>query len=114
MHIVFDLSGTVFGCMDRSLRPGIVETIKSLREHGFEVDFWTNGPRGHYAELVEEVGLEGEVFSKREALPFTPDICVDDDPEDWMPGKVIKVKTYVSGALPVPKISYEAVTTYLN
>ena len=109
MNILFDLSGTVFGCMDRSLRPGIVETIKALRERGFEVDFWTNGPIELYEELINATGLEGHVYSKLKELPFKPDICVDDDPEDWMPGRVVKVSTYVSGHLPVPELSHEIV-----
>lgn len=95
MRIMFDLMGTVFGALDMSLRPGIKDTINALRESGMRVDFWTSGPVENYRFLLKQEGLAGDVYSKNAPLPFDPDICVDDDPQSWMPGKVLKVKTHI-------------------
>lgn len=100
MHIIFDLNGTVFGSNDLSLRPGIKETIEALRENGCKVDFWTGGPVEYYASLLRERGIAGGVYAKSGSLPFEPDICVDDEPEGWMPGRVIRVKSHISGCEP--------------
>lgn len=96
MHVVFDLSGTVFGIVDMSLRPGIKETIGMLRASGVRVDFWTSGPLDYYSKMLEYAGISGNVFSKRDKLPFSPDVCVDDDPEGELPGKVYKVKPHLA------------------
>ncbi|MBI5343857.1 MAG: hypothetical protein HZB21_06895 [Deltaproteobacteria bacterium] len=96
MRILFDLSGTVFGVMDMSLRPGIKDTIEALRAKGCDVDFWTNGPRQIYAAFLERAGIKGVVFQKGADLPFKPDICIDDEPQEWMPGMVLNVSMYLS------------------
>lgn len=100
MRIMFDLMGTVFGAIDMSLRPGIRETIKALRENGYQVDFWTSGPVDQYRALLKMEGITGEVYRKGSLLPYAPDICVDDSPEEWMPGKVFAVKPHISDILP--------------
>jgi len=92
---MFDLMGTVFGSLDESLRPGITDTIKALRDSGNSVDFWTSGRVDNYTEHLRRAGLEGELYSKLEPLPFVPDICVDDDPQSWMPGDVYKVSNHI-------------------
>lgn len=100
MHIIFDLSGTVFGAFDLSLRPGIRETIESLRAAGYRVEFWTNGSKEQYEDLLKVAGIQGTVFPKRTALPFMPDVCVDDEPEDWMPGSRYKVDIHLAHDMP--------------
>ncbi len=100
MRIIFDLMGTVFGAVDMSLRPGIKETIEALRENGFHVAFWTGGPLDQYRDHLKTNGIIGEVYRKEGPLPYSPDICVDDNPEDWMPGRVFTVKTHISDAMP--------------
>lgn len=100
MNIIFDLSGTVFGSSDRSLRPGMKEAIQALRESGNTVEFWTSDPSESFDELLRSEGIEGRVFSKWEPLPFVPDICVDDEPHGWMPGHHYKVPKHVSKQYP--------------
>lgn len=100
MRIFFDLMGTVFGVADMSLRPGIRETIEALRENGCQVSFWTSGPVDRYKDYLKTKGLSGEVYSKGGSLPYPPDICVDDSPEEWMPGRVFTVKPHISHAEP--------------
>lgn len=100
MRIIFDMMGTVFGSMDQSLRPGIKETIEALRENGCQVDFWTSGPAEQYSAMLKMEGIPGEVYRKSPRLPFKPDVCVDDSPEEWMPGKIFKVTQHVSDAMP--------------
>lgn len=97
---MFDLSGTVFGAFDLSLRPGIRETIDSLRAAGYRVAFWTSGNREQYLDLLKVAGIDGSVFSKRAGLPFTPDVCVDDEPEEWMPGNRYKVDMHLAEDMP--------------
>ena len=104
MRIIFDLMGTVFGALDSSLRPGIAETIKTLRESGNRVDFWTSGRVDNYRALLKNSGIEGDVYSKQEPLPFVPDICVDDDPQPWMPGAAYKVDNHVCEEEPGERI----------
>lgn len=105
MRVVFDLMGTVLGSFDYSLRPGIREAIDRLRASGVKVDFWTGGPLSSYTAILREAGLNGDVYSKLKGLPFTPDLCVDDEPEDWMPAKVYAVKPHVSEDIPGDSIS---------
>lgn len=100
MHIIFDLSGTVFGAFDLSLRPGIRDTIESLRAAGYRVEFWTNGRKEQYQDLLKVAGIDGSVFPKRTELPFTPDVCVDDEPEEWMPGNRYKVDIHLAQDMP--------------
>lgn len=100
MHIIFDISGTVIGSLDSSLRPGIRETLEALRLSGNRVDFWTGGPLEDYRDLLGSLGIEGRVFSKNSPLPFRPDICVDDSPEGWMPGFKYTVDQHISGDMP--------------
>lgn len=100
VHILFDLSGTVFGVFDLSLRPGIRETIDSLRAAGYMVDFWTSGRREHYEDLLKGAGITGSIFSKNPALPIKPAICVDDEPEEWMPGHRYKVDIHLAQDMP--------------
>jgi hypothetical protein len=104
MQIIFDLSGTVFGALDYTLRPGMRETIAELRYGGNTVDFWTSGPTDHYRELLRQHNVTGNVYTKSTPLHFTPDVCVDDSPEGWMPGRVVKVETYVAEEVPVEAI----------
>ncbi|HAO92637.1 MAG: hypothetical protein A2X99_04160 [Deltaproteobacteria bacterium GWB2_55_19] len=103
MHIIFDLNGTVFGALDMALRPGIKETISSLRASGIDVSFWTSGPVDYYREVLRQTGIDGEVYRKG-AIPFRPDVCVDDEPEGWMPGRVYKVPMHTSGMMPADPI----------
>ncbi|MBI5642255.1 MAG: HAD family hydrolase [Deltaproteobacteria bacterium] len=104
MHIMFDLAGTVLGALDMSLRPGIKETISALRERGVKVNFWTNGPVDYYKHILKEVGLDGDIYSKAKELPFKPDICVDDEPNERMPGRIYKVKMHASDVMPGERI----------
>lgn len=97
---MFDLMGTVFGAIDMSLRPGIKETIRALRENGCQVGFWTSGPVEHYRAMLNMSGITGEVYRKGVQLPFVPDICVDDSPEEWMPGRHFAVKPHISDLMP--------------
>lgn len=103
MIIVFDLSGTVFGAVDKSLRPGIKETINGLRSSGIQVHFWTNGPVDYYAGLLRDAGIAGDVYKKGE-LHFKPDICVDDEPLTRMPYKVYRVSMHISNEMQGEKI----------
>lgn len=96
MRIIFDLMGTVFGALDMSLRPGIKETIEALRENGCHVAFWTGGPVDQYTDRLKVNGISGEVYRKGAEVTYSPDICVDDNPEDWMPGRVFTVKPHLS------------------
>ena len=64
--IFFDLSGTVFGSFDLSLRPGIRETIGSLRDAGYRVEFWTSGNREQYESLLKNAGIDGMVFPEED------------------------------------------------
>lgn len=96
MRIIFDIMGTIFGALDMSLRPGIKDTIETLRSEGCSVDFWTSGPKEEYKRLLKELGIEGAVYSKLTNLPFTPDLCIDDLPDRWMPFRVLKVNTHIS------------------
>lgn len=98
--IFFDLSGTVFGSFDLSLRPGIRETIGSLRAAGCRVEFWTSGNREQYESLLKNAGIDGSVYPKKTALPFEPDLCVDDEPEGWMPGYRYKVDIHLAEDMP--------------
>lgn len=100
VHILFDLSGTVFGVFDLSLRPGIRETIEALRASGCLVDFWTSGRREHYEDLLKVAGIRGQVYSKKPAMPVLPAVCVDDEPEDWMPGYRYKVDIHLAEDIP--------------
>lgn len=100
MHILFDLSGTVFGVYDLSLRPGIRETIDSLRAAGYKVDFWTSGRKENYQDLLKAAGISGDIFPKNPALPVAPAVCVDDEPEDWMPGHRYKVDIHLAQDMP--------------
>lgn len=100
MRIMFDVSGTVLGIIDLSLRPGIKNTIEGLRQSGMEVGFWTSGPVDYYASLLARSGLAGAVYKKREPLPFVPDICVDDDPDDWFAEKTYKVSAHLGSDMP--------------
>jgi len=109
MRIIFDLMGTIFGAVDMSLRPGIKETIEGLRSRGCLVDFWTSGPMGEYKFLLRRHGIEGAVYSKLEKLPFTPDLCVDDLPDGYMPFKILKVSTHISEEEPGKTIDPVAV-----
>lgn len=97
---MFDVSGTVLGIIDLSLRPGIQKTIEGLRESGMEVNFWTSGPVDYYSSLLERSGLKGKVYKKMEPLPFTPDICVDDDPDDWFAGRTYRVMPHLGTEMP--------------
>ena len=96
MRIIFDLMGTVFGALDMSLRPGIKETIEALRENGCHVAFWTGGPVDQYKDRLKTSGISGEVYRKGLDTTYSPDICVDDSPEEWMPGRVFTVKPHLS------------------
>lgn len=100
MHIVFDLSGTVLGAMDKSLRPGIKDTIFELRDRGWRVEFWTSGRTDDYAAILEANGIAGPVHTKRRFEGFNPDICVDDEPQEWMPGVAFKVDIHLDSDLP--------------
>ncbi len=100
MVIMFDIMGTVLGALDRSPRPGIRETIDSLRENGNTVAFWTSGNVEDYRAVMKLAGIEGDVYSKMGALPFTPDVCVDDEPKPWMPGAPHKVSPHIAEELP--------------
>lgn len=104
MRIMFDILGTVLGAMDESPRPGIKETIEALRESGASVSFWTSGRPENYCALLKNAGIEGEVFSKGKALPFTPDLCVDDEPQGWMPGSVYRVDAHIAVDMPGQRI----------
>lgn len=112
MRILFDLMGTVFGALDTSLRPGITETIGALRDSGNLVDFWTSGNIENYRAHLKNSGIEGEVYSKNKPLPFTPDICVDDDPQPWMPGLVYKVSNHVCEDDPGERILVAEILCY--
>ncbi|MDP2690409.1 MAG: HAD family hydrolase [Deltaproteobacteria bacterium] len=70
MVIIFDIMGTVLGALDRSPRPGIRETVDSLRESGNTVAFWTSGNVEDYRAFMKFAGIEGDVYSKTGALPF--------------------------------------------
>lgn len=100
MHVMFDLLGTVIGAMDYSLRPGIRETIGVLRKRGCIIGFWTSGRTDDYSAILRNLGIEGEVHKKGTALPFVPDLCVDDEPEEWMPGRVVRVDTHAADMMP--------------
>jgi len=100
MRVIFDLMGTVFGAVDMSLRPGIKETIEALRKNGCQVCFWTGGPIDQYRDHLKNSGISGELHRKGEELPYSPDICVDDCPEGWMPGRIFEVKPHISDDLP--------------
>jgi len=104
MRIIFDIMGTVLGSLDESLRPGIAETIEALRESGNQVDFWTSGRADNYRAFLKISGIEGDVYSKQEPLPFVPDICVDDDPQQWMPGTAYKVSNHLCKEEPGERI----------
>lgn len=109
MKILFDLGGTVFGLIDMSLRPGIKETIEDLRGAGNTVDFWTFGRKEHYAALLDKTGISGAVYHKDTPLPYSPDVCVDDEPGRWMPARVVKVEAHVAEDLPAEDISAEMI-----
>lgn len=98
--IFFDLSGTVFGSFDLSLRPGIKETIGSLRAAGYRVEFWTSGNKEQYESLLKVAGIDGTVHPKMTTLPLKPDLCVDDEPEGWMPGCRYKVDIHLAEDMP--------------
>ncbi|MFQ5736879.1 MAG: hypothetical protein ACE5GY_08470 [Thermodesulfobacteriota bacterium] len=100
MRIIFDLMGTVLGALDHSPRPGIRETITALRDGGNRVCFWTSGNVENYRAFLRVAGIEGDVYSKAEPLPFKPDVCVDDEPQPWMPGNAYKVGPHISEELP--------------
>ncbi len=100
MRIIFDVSGTVLGIIDLSLRPGIQKTIEGLRESGMEVSFWTSGPVDYYRSLLEQSGFSGKVYKKKEPLPFIPDICVDDDPDEWFAGMTYRVLPHLGSDMP--------------
>ena len=104
MHVMFDLAGTVFGLLDMSLRPGIRETLAELRCAGIKVDFWTSGSVENYSALLGNSGIEGEVYSKHCRLPFTPDVCVDDDPCGATQGRVVKVRPHIAIDYPCDRI----------
>jgi len=95
MRIIFDAIGTVFGSLDHTLRPGIKKTIEELRVGGHTVSFWTSGHVSEVEQLLREFEIEGTVHSKRSPLGFVPDICVDDTPESWMPGRVVEVEPHI-------------------
>ncbi len=103
MHIIFDLMGTVLGALDMTLRPGIKETISNLRASGIEVSFWTSGPVDYYKDVLRRTGIDGEIYRKG-AIPFKPDVCVDDEPEGWMPGRVYRVSMHASDTMPAEPI----------
>ncbi len=96
MRIIFDLMGTVLGSLDHSPRPGIEQTISALREAGARVEFWTSGRVEDYRALLTHAGISGDVYSKMHPLPFAPDLCVDDEPQSWMPGQTYKVDPHIS------------------
>ena len=100
VRIIFDLSGTIFGAFDLSLRPGIRDTIEALRSAGYRVEFWTSGSKEQYECLLKAAGIDGTVYPKRTALPFMPDVCVDDEPEEWMPGNRYKVDIHLAQDMP--------------
>lgn len=100
MRVIFNLIGTVLGSTDKSLRPGIRETIEDLRADGCKVDFWVNGPSREFEALLAGLGIEGRVYSKFEVLPFRPDVCVDSAPEGCIPYRVLKVSDHVSAEMP--------------
>lgn len=108
MRIIFDIGGTVIGLADMSLRPGIKETIDVLRLSGNAVDFWTGGPIVEYSFLLSKFGVAGTVYSKNNRLPFVPDICVDDDPSERLPGKVVLVQPYFGTDMPHEEIKASA------
>ena len=112
MKIVFDLGGTVFGLIDMSLRPGIKETIKNLRDNGNIVHFWTYGRKEDYAALLRDTGIIGDVYPKDRPLPFKPDVCVDDEPQMWMPARVVRVAPHVAEDLPGGYITVEEILSY--
>lgn len=105
MTVIFDLAGTIFGSLDRSLRPGIKETIDALLNNGYSVYYWTGGPVEEYSICLEKAGIHGKVLTKGPSLPFKPDICVDDDPQGWMPGRTLKVAAHLSDIMPGEPIS---------
>jgi len=92
--VIFDLSGTIFGAIDGSLRPGVKNLVDGLRAAGHTVYFWTAGEVFYYMELLHKAGLDGSVFSKREKLPFSPDVYIDDDPSPSFIHKTIIVEPY--------------------
>lgn len=100
MRILFDLTGTIFGAIDASLRPGIKETIECLRACGADVRFWTGGQRDYYSALLRKNGIEGDVLSKHKPLPFVPDLCVDDEDLPLSAFKVYKVAPHIAEDLP--------------
>jgi hydroxymethylpyrimidine pyrophosphatase-like HAD family hydrolase len=105
MKIVFDLQGTITGIIDDSLRPKIVDTINALRSDGHEVYFWT-GSRRYYAG-----GIEGQIFSKFEALPFNPDIYVDDS-EEIVKGRTLIVNPHISAIVPGSHIDVKEILNF--
>jgi hypothetical protein len=108
MRILFDVSGTVLGMADMTPRPGIRETIETLRNFGNAVDFWTGGPTSEYSFILSQLGIDGTVYSKNNPLPFVPDICVDDDPIEFLPCKVVVVPKYIGGSSPHMEIKASA------
>ncbi len=100
MRILFDVMGTVLGALDHSLRPGVRATIDELRVGGHRVAFWTSG---HVDEMEAELrrhNIEGTVYSKSIEVDFAPDLCVDDQPEGWMPARVLEVEPHVCSDMP--------------
>lgn len=99
MRILFDLMGTVLGALDHTLRPGVSRTIEELRVGGHRVAFWTSGRVEEMEAVLGAHKIEGKVYSKSTSVDFAPDLCVDDQPEDWMPGRVLKVDPYICSEL---------------
>ena len=114
MRILFDLTGTVFGALDNTMRPDIRETIEELRVGGHRVSFWTSGRVEEMERLLCENNMEGAVYSKSESLAFEPDLCIDDHPEDWMPGRVFAVETHICEELPGSPIDPGCLITFAS
>ncbi|MBI2411811.1 MAG: hypothetical protein HYV24_01190 [Deltaproteobacteria bacterium] len=60
-------------------------------------------PVDYYREVLRQTGIDGQIY-KKGAIPFEPDVCVDDAPEDWMPGRIYKVNMHASDTMPAEPI----------
>jgi len=80
--VAFDVDGTLIkqGVMSEDTpRYEVIQLFKLLESFGCEMYVWSGGGIDYAKRWVEKLGLDAHVVAKKS---FTPDIAIDDFPED--------------------------------
>lgn len=80
--IAFDVDGTLThqsGTGEDTPRYEVIQLFRTLQAFGCEMYVWSGGGRDYAERWAEKLGLDAKICTKG---AFTPDIAVDDFPED--------------------------------